>query len=69
MARRCVEAWLRRESAVVVLRIELDTGAGTEVADVEVEADTGADPDVDTEVVIEVEGDYWSIHLALLCLY
>jgi hypothetical protein len=73
MARRCVGAWLRRESAVVVLRIEVDTGAGTEVADVEVEADTGADTgadtEVDTEVVIEVEGDYWSIHLALLCLY
>lgn len=53
MARGCVGAWLRKESAVVVLRIEVDTGAGTEVADVEVEA----------------EGDYWSIHLALLCLY
>jgi hypothetical protein len=54
MARRCVEAWLRRESAVVVLRIE---------------ADTGTDTAVDIEVEDEAEDDYWSIHLALLCLY
>jgi hypothetical protein len=69
MARRCVGAWMRKESAVVVLRIEVDTGAGTEVADVEAETDTGADTAVDIEVEVEAEDDYWSIHLALLCLY
>jgi hypothetical protein len=69
MARRCVGAWMRKESAVVVLRIEVDTGAGTEVADVEAETDIGADTAVDIEVEVEAEDDYWSIHLALLCLY